>query len=382
NLSGLGLMGPLYYQLSSLSSLTTLDLSNNNIRGNIPYAVPQNLQRLNLANNNLTGNIPYSISSMTTLNYVDLSHNHLSGQIVDAFQQLLSLSTLDLSFNNLSEFLPSSFNALSSLRVLNLQNNQLTGTVDVLASLPLTDLNIGNNHFSGWIPNQWKSKQNFQYGGNNFSVGPAPPPPPYTPPPSRQANKPPSKGSSDSSDNQGSNKKASSGGKIVGIVIGVLIAVVAVLGIIVFARRKSKKGRNEEKLNIDSSFSPLEPLTPKGSVVQPQRAKEESLRKVQLLHEGDSTLSLHAYVTRIPGNAKQGSVLAIEGPNAINFHDEPEDKDMKLKEPMNIKVDGSPTVSFAIKPQKDNVKPLAEIPMMIEALHGGSVIDEGAAQRR
>lgn len=175
NLSGLGLTGILYYQLSSLSSLTTLDLSNNNIHGSIPYSLPPKLQNLNLANNNLDGNIPYSFSNMTALNSVDLSHNHLSGQIVDAFQQLSSLSTLDLSFNNLSDNLPQSFSALSNLNSLQLQNNQLTGPVNVLANLQLGDLNIENNHFSGWIPNQWKSKQNFQYGGNNFSAGSAPP---------------------------------------------------------------------------------------------------------------------------------------------------------------------------------------------------------------
>jgi len=93
-LSGLGLSGSLYYQLSDLSSLTTLDLSNNNIQGNIPYALPQKLQELNLASNGLSGTIPYSISNMTGLTDLKLSHNQLSGQIQDIFGQLSSLSTL------------------------------------------------------------------------------------------------------------------------------------------------------------------------------------------------------------------------------------------------------------------------------------------------
>jgi hypothetical protein len=262
-LSGLGLSGFLYYQLSELSSLTTLDLSNNNIQGNIPYALPQKLQELNLASNGLSGTIPYSLSNMTGLTDLKLSHNQLSGQIQDIFGQLSSLSTLDLSFNTLTQSLPQSFSSLSSLSVLYLQNNQLTGSVNALANLQPTDLNIENNRFSGWVPNAWKSNQNYKYSGNSFTTSPAPPPPPYTPPPpsNRRAPSRNSGTSSGGSNGGNSNKKSLSGGAIAGIVFAVILTAVAgILGVILYARRSPRRARDEEKLSNGVSFSPLSPL--------------------------------------------------------------------------------------------------------------------------
>lgn len=262
-LSGLGLSGSLYYQLSDLSSLTTLDLSNNNFQGNIPYALPYKLQELNLASNGLTGSIPYSISNTTDLTVLNLSHNQLSGQIQDMFGKLSSLSTLDLSFNVLTQSLPQSFSSLSSLSVLYLQNNQLTGSVNALANLPLTDLNIENNRFSGWVPNDWKSNQKFKYSGNSFTTGPAPPPPPFTPPPPSNRRAPKSSvGTSSGGSNGGNSKKKSlSGGAIAGIVFAIILtAVAAILGAILFARRSPRSEQDKEKLSNGVSFSPHAPL--------------------------------------------------------------------------------------------------------------------------
>ncbi|KAJ6711829.1 PROTEIN STRUBBELIG-RECEPTOR FAMILY 6 [Salix purpurea] len=180
-LPGLGLSGSLGYQLDSLTAVTNLDLSNNNLAGSIPYQLPPNLQRLNLANNQLIGEIPYSISQMPSLTYLNLGHNQLQKQLGDMFGQLTSLSTLDLSFNQLSGDLPESFSSLSSMKSMYLQNNQFTGAIDVLANLPLETLNVANNRFTGWIPSQFKNI-NLQKDGNSWNSGTAPPPPPGTPP--------------------------------------------------------------------------------------------------------------------------------------------------------------------------------------------------------
>ncbi|KAF2323690.1 hypothetical protein GH714_036608 [Hevea brasiliensis] len=180
-LSGLQLSGSLGYQLSSLTALTNLDLSNNNLAGGIPYGLPQNLTQLNLANNHFTGDIPYYFSQLTKLTYLNIAHNQLQTQLYDMFGKLSSLSTLDISFNQLPGNLPESFSNLSSINEMYLQNNQFTGTIDVLANLPLKNLNVANNHFTGWVPEQLKDIY-LQMEGNNWNSGPAPPPPPGTPP--------------------------------------------------------------------------------------------------------------------------------------------------------------------------------------------------------
>ncbi|KAK1317214.1 Protein STRUBBELIG-RECEPTOR FAMILY 5 [Acorus calamus] len=142
---------------------------------------------INLAGNEFTGGVPYSISQMTDLKYLNLGHNHLTGQLTDMFGQLPRLSVLDLSFNTLTGNLPQSLGSLSSIGTLYLQNNQFTGPIDVLASLPLEDLNVADNQFSGWVPDELKNIDKLRTEGNAWSSGPAPPPP-NTPPGSNPTN--------------------------------------------------------------------------------------------------------------------------------------------------------------------------------------------------
>ncbi|XP_076916712.1 protein STRUBBELIG-RECEPTOR FAMILY 8-like [Bidens hawaiensis] len=256
-LPDLGIDGTLGYMLSGLTSLKTLDLSGNNIHDAFPYQLPPNLTSLKLANNNLSGNLPYSISLMFNLNYVNLSHNMLSQNMGDIFNNLTSLTTLDLSYNNFTGDLPNSLSSLSSISTFHVQNNQLTGSLNSLASLPLTNLNIANNHFSGWIPKELLSVPAFKYDGNSFDNGPAPPPPPYTAPPPGKAHNnrtrsPPSRthtGSDASSSNTSSGKKLSIG-TILGISLGSAFIILFIILVLLFCLRKGKKTQNTPRTSI------------------------------------------------------------------------------------------------------------------------------------
>ncbi|CAL4924725.1 unnamed protein product [Urochloa decumbens] len=183
-LPGLGLSGNLAYNMNTMDSLVELDMSQNSLGGGqqIQYNLPnKKLERLNLAGNQFSGAVPYSISTMPKLQYLNLNHNQLSGDITDIFSNLPSLTTVDLSSNSLTGNLPQSFTSLSSLKTLYLQNNQLTGSINVLANLPLDDLNVANNRFTGWIPNELKkinslhnrrkSPGQHSNGNNNSSSG-------------------------------------------------------------------------------------------------------------------------------------------------------------------------------------------------------------------
>ncbi|KAF8400122.1 hypothetical protein HHK36_013418 [Tetracentron sinense] len=152
----------------------------------------------------------------------------------------------DLSFNGFSGKLPQSFGSLSSLTTLHLQNNQFTGPIDVLANLPLDDLNVENNQFSGWIPNDLKDINSIQTGGNSWSSGPAP----------NQQNS--SHGSRHSSKGGKETKKSGlSGAAIAGIVISVLVALVIIIAL--FSRKSSSTSHylDEEKLSQRRPFTPL-----------------------------------------------------------------------------------------------------------------------------
>ncbi|PIN25574.1 Leucine-rich repeat protein [Handroanthus impetiginosus] len=91
-----------------LRFLTIIDLSSNNLIGEIPHEVTSliGLIALNLSGNNLVGSIPRDIDRLEILNFLDLSKNNISGSIPSALAQLGHLGVLDLSFNNLSGKIP------------------------------------------------------------------------------------------------------------------------------------------------------------------------------------------------------------------------------------------------------------------------------------
>ncbi|XP_019426727.1 PREDICTED: leucine-rich repeat receptor protein kinase EMS1-like [Lupinus angustifolius] len=94
----------------NLRFLTTIDLSCNQLMGEIPQSMTilVALISLNLSSNYLIGSIPKNIGHMKRLESLDLSKNHLSVIIPDILSNLTFLSYMCLSFNNLSGKMPSS----------------------------------------------------------------------------------------------------------------------------------------------------------------------------------------------------------------------------------------------------------------------------------
>ncbi|KAG0566527.1 hypothetical protein KC19_7G070000 [Ceratodon purpureus] len=96
--------------LSGLTSLSVLDLSNNNLTGNIPFfsVLPPNMRTLDLSNNSLTGQIPNSVGSLQFLEVLMLRNNRLIGTIpqtlgtAPTFQSKNYSSVIDLQNNNLA----------------------------------------------------------------------------------------------------------------------------------------------------------------------------------------------------------------------------------------------------------------------------------------
>ncbi|KAK8498377.1 hypothetical protein V6N11_069873 [Hibiscus sabdariffa] len=111
-----------------LSLVTTMDLSSNNLIGNIPKEVTslESLQSLNLSGNSLGGNIPDHIGSLKMLESLDVSRNNLSGSIPETLSNLNFLSHLNLSYNDLKGRIPSS-TQLQSFDEFSYIGNQLCG---------------------------------------------------------------------------------------------------------------------------------------------------------------------------------------------------------------------------------------------------------------
>jgi Leucine-rich repeat (LRR) protein len=96
------------YDSYIVSLFHSIDLSNNNLSGEIPGNITSHLRlvNLNLSMNHLTGRIPEKIGDLHMLESLDLSMNDLSGPIPQSLSSLTFLSHLNLSFNNLSGKIP------------------------------------------------------------------------------------------------------------------------------------------------------------------------------------------------------------------------------------------------------------------------------------
>ncbi|XP_075666068.1 receptor-like protein 14 [Castanea sativa] len=97
------------YRLSSykddiLTYMSGLDLSCNNLTGEIPLELGQlqGIHALNFSHNQLTGSIPKSFSDLTQVESLDLSHNRLSGEIPPQLIELTFLEVFSVAYNNLS----------------------------------------------------------------------------------------------------------------------------------------------------------------------------------------------------------------------------------------------------------------------------------------
>ncbi|XP_038903127.1 protein STRUBBELIG-RECEPTOR FAMILY 2-like isoform X2 [Benincasa hispida] len=157
------------------SSVINLKLNRLNLSGNLgdQLYLLHNLKQLDASSNTILGEIPSGLPPNVT--YMNLSHNVLSGPLGNAFSGLQNLVEMDLSYNDFTGDLSSSFASLTNLNRLFLQKNKFTGSVSCLSDLPLTDLNIQDNYFSGTIPEHFKTIPNLWIGGNRFDVSNSPP---------------------------------------------------------------------------------------------------------------------------------------------------------------------------------------------------------------
>ncbi|KAK6940393.1 Leucine-rich repeat-containing N-terminal, plant-type [Dillenia turbinata] len=123
-LSDMGLKGCFPRGIKNCSSLTGLDLSNNQFYGEIPSdisAIVSYVISLDLSHKKFTGEIPAEISNCTYLNTLKLDSNRLSGQI------------------------PLQLGSLRRLKTFSVANNLLTGQVPTFAGLNVSADSYANN---------------------------------------------------------------------------------------------------------------------------------------------------------------------------------------------------------------------------------------------
>lgn len=110
----------------NFTSLTVLDLANNELNSSMPNWMwgLHSLSYLDLSSCQLSGSVPDKIGNLTSLNFLQLRNNNFSGQVPLAMHRLCSLNHIDLSTNHLlgnTAVAKNIFHCMKQLRILDIQ---------------------------------------------------------------------------------------------------------------------------------------------------------------------------------------------------------------------------------------------------------------------
>ncbi|XP_018441073.1 receptor-like protein 9a isoform X2 [Raphanus sativus] len=126
-------------ELKDLRNLELLDLSGNMLSGPLPgFADFHTLEALDLSDNKFSGTLEeQGLCQLKNLRELDLSRNEVIGRLPQCFSSLTKLEVLDISSNKFSGGSPSFISNLSSLKYLSLSDNEFEGvfSVELIANL-------------------------------------------------------------------------------------------------------------------------------------------------------------------------------------------------------------------------------------------------------
>ncbi|CAL0330875.1 unnamed protein product [Lupinus luteus] len=205
-----------------------LQLENMGLKGDIDVESLKELQFLrtiSLMNNDFDGRIP-EINKVVGLKSLYLSNNKFSGEIpAHFFESMQWLKKIHLSNNQFSGVIPSSLTKLSRLLELRLDGNKFSGTIPLFQQKILRSFSVANNQLQGNIPATLSKIPVAAFSGNEGLCG-APLDACATP--------------AHHSNHSNHSKKPSNITFIV-IAIVVFLAVLCVIGAVIFILRRKRK---------------------------------------------------------------------------------------------------------------------------------------------
>lgn len=121
----------------------------------------------------LKGEFPRAIRNCSSLTGLDLSNNDLYGTLPDDISEIVKyLTSLDLSSNNFSGSIPSSLSNCTYLNSVKLDNNRFSGQIPLMLGLldRIKSFSVANNRLSGPVPQFIKANISAQSYANNLGL--------------------------------------------------------------------------------------------------------------------------------------------------------------------------------------------------------------------
>ncbi|KAL7170778.1 hypothetical protein ACSBR2_035618 [Camellia fascicularis] len=150
NLSSNAFEGGIPSSFGNMSDLVVLDLSSNNLSGEVPNQFVGNCRRLRmlkLSHNNFRGQIFSAAFNLTRIWSLQLNNNQFTGPLTNVLSKLSELHFLDISNNYMSGKITSSIGNMTSLGTLIIRNNSFNGEFPC-ALVPYVFMDISYNSFS------------------------------------------------------------------------------------------------------------------------------------------------------------------------------------------------------------------------------------------
>ncbi|XP_059064880.1 receptor-like protein 18 [Cryptomeria japonica] len=165
-----GLIGYIPPQLAALKSMRNSTAGSSHDNDGSSYYYKEEIQVFNKGLE-----MVYVSSVMLFITCIDLSVNNLTGDIPSVIGNLKSLHTLNLSDNGLTGEIPRSFGLLTELESLDLSNNKLHGRIpnEMLQVSYLSFFIVSNNRLCGKIPEgrQFNTFNSTYFSGNRDLCG-------------------------------------------------------------------------------------------------------------------------------------------------------------------------------------------------------------------
>ncbi|RAL44206.1 hypothetical protein DM860_016452 [Cuscuta australis] len=167
------LSGEVSHLICNLKSLEHLDLSYNNLSGQLPQCLSNfsdSLSLLDLSGNKFDGNIPSTWRNGCNLRMISMSNNQLHGQFPRSLVNCSSLEFIDFGNNRITDSFPSWLGTVTHLSVIILRSNCFHGVInDDIGFSNLRVIDISNNSFSGKLPSMFISVSKPMRALNNTS---------------------------------------------------------------------------------------------------------------------------------------------------------------------------------------------------------------------